>query len=197
MKDPAWNYVVMGIAKINADLVSVRGTDWQAGGAVLFTWKKREALKWKFGLYYNREFFGNYFMALLGIEWKVNKRLNIFGTLPAAMNIEYRLHPKWTAGLAYRSVNSSYRTKDNPGDMYVLEGHKIWADNQISAVINYYPFKNLTAYIGVGQTVFRYFQTYNSIHIKTSADPSLLPFKNQQFVYFGLAFRVRFDQEKN
>jgi hypothetical protein len=196
MHDPAWSYLFLLVPKINADLKTPIMSDMQLGGAALFIWNKKENLKFKFGMYYNREYYGNYFMPLLGIEWTVNKRLNIFGILPGGMNIEYRLNPKMTCGLAYRSYNPTFRTEDNPGDEYVREGHKFWADNQVSVLMTYYPFKNIALTAGIGQTVFRYFQNYSEINIKINSDPSLIPIEDQQFAYITAAYRIRFDQEK-
>jgi len=78
----------------------------------------------------------------------------------------------------------------------VREGHKFWADNQISALLTWYPVKTIALSAGIGQTVFRYFQNYNDINIKIYSDPSLIPIRDQQFAYITAAYRIRFDQEK-
>jgi hypothetical protein len=63
----------------------------QAGGAVLLTYKKHPDLKYKFGLFYNREFFGNFFVPLAGIDWKINNRLQLFGVLPGNLVLERKV----------------------------------------------------------------------------------------------------------
>jgi hypothetical protein len=58
---------------------------WQYGCYALATWSKSQDLKYKAGLYINQEFFGTFIVPLLGIDWKVNDRFQIFGTLPNSM----------------------------------------------------------------------------------------------------------------
>lgn len=193
LHNPKWDCLLLAVPKLNADFKDPLSTDLQMGGAVLFTWEKKENLKFKFGAYYNREFYGNYFMALLGIEWKVNDHINVYGVLPGSMNVEYRLNSKFYLTLAYRNANPTFRTTGNKGDSYVLDGHPFWGDAQVSTVLNYYPIKNITVYLGLGQTVFRHFEEYDKFKDKIIKDPALAPIRDQQFIYMGAAYRVRFD----
>jgi hypothetical protein len=62
LKNEAWRMLVMALPRINSDFEPNTSDDFQMGGLVLTTWKKSDSLKFHFGLYYNREFFGNYFM---------------------------------------------------------------------------------------------------------------------------------------
>jgi len=193
LNNPKWRCLLMAVPKINADFKSPLSSDLQMGGAVLFIWEPKPTLKFKFGGYYNREFYGNYYMTLLGIDWKVNDRLNIFGILPAGMNIEYKLHPKFRTTLSYRNANPSFRTTGNQGDSYVLDGDPDLGDSQLYLLLNYYPGKNIMLYAGFGQTLFRYFEEYDKFKEKTVIDPALAPMKDQQFLTIGASYRIRFD----
>jgi hypothetical protein len=106
-----WNITLLAIPKISdcSHGLSFLKDEFQMGGVILVTYKKRNNLKYKLGLYYNREFFGNYFMPLAGIDWKINDRIYLFGVLPGSMNVEYRICKGLYTGLAYKSNTASYR----------------------------------------------------------------------------------------
>ena len=55
---------------------------------------KNQYVSFKFGLYYNKEFFGNYFMPLIGLDWKIDAKNNLFGVLPGYMIFEHRVTSK-------------------------------------------------------------------------------------------------------
>ena len=63
----------------------------QLGGIFLENYIVNNHLKFKLGLYYNREAFGNFFMPLVGMDWKVNKRLSLYGTLPSNYRVEINI----------------------------------------------------------------------------------------------------------
>lgn len=67
------------LPKISSDFIEVDADDVQLGGVVLAKYAKNDHFKWKYGLYYNGELFGAFFVPLLGFyyrcEWlkKINK----------------------------------------------------------------------------------------------------------------------------
>src|ERR1019366_4420732 len=78
-----WNTVVMSLQKIASDFKDVIDKhDYQYGGIFLQTYIPNEKVKIKYGIYYNREFFGNLIVPLFGVDWKVSDRLYIYGVLP-------------------------------------------------------------------------------------------------------------------
>ena len=87
LKNPKWRTTLLVLPKINSDYKDISTDDMQMGGVAMFSYKKKDNLKYHFGLYYNREFFGDYFLPLLGIDWKINQRMNLFGDLPITMNL--------------------------------------------------------------------------------------------------------------
>jgi len=191
-----WNITILAMPKISEceNVLTFRNKDFQMGGAVLFTYKKRNSLKYKFGLYYNREFFGNYFMPLAGIDWKINDRMYLFGVLPGSMNYEYRICNWFYTGLAYKSNTASYRLNN---DRYILEGDKFWGHNMIRNFYQFYITKQLMLYGEIGYTGFRIFEEYNNQN-----DPEVTRFvfqKTKDHIFFdaGIAFRVRLDKDYN
>ena len=163
----------------------IDGNDFQFGGAVLNVFKKNENLKYKLGLYYNSEFFGAFFMPLLGLDWNVNSRLNIFGVLPGSMNLEYKFSPnKFHAGINFRAITSSFRINDNP---YLKIN-----DNQLKLFVDYYVTKNNVISIEAGHTIFRKFKTGIRLGGKnTDADLNV----SEGYLFkIAYAYRIRTDK---
>ena len=66
LKNPKWKFTGLIIPKIaGADLGAAFSDVFQIGAYSLFTVTESEKFRYKFGLYYNREFFGNFFVPQL------------------------------------------------------------------------------------------------------------------------------------
>jgi len=114
LKNPKVKFTGLLIPKIaGVDLGSPFSDVFQLGVYSLFTVTESEKFRYKFGLYYNRELFGNFFVPLVGIDWKVSDRLTIYGTLPNSMKFSYAVAPsRFNAGIAFRSMTRSFRGED-------------------------------------------------------------------------------------
>lgn len=115
LKNPKWKFTGLIIPKIaGADLGAGFSNVFQIGAYSLFTVTESEKFRYKFGLFYVREFFGNFFVPLAGIDWKVSDRFSIYGTLPQVLKASYSFVPsRLNAGLAFRSMTRSFRGEDN------------------------------------------------------------------------------------
>ncbi len=115
LKNLKWKFTGLIIPKIaGADLGAAFSNVFQIGVYSLFTVTESEKFRYKFGLYYNREFFGNFFVPLVGIDWKVSGRFSVYGTLPQSFKASYALVPsRVNAGLAFRSMVRTFRGEDN------------------------------------------------------------------------------------
>jgi hypothetical protein len=114
LKNPKVKFTGLIIPKIaGADMGASFSDVFQIGVYSLFTVTESEKFRYKFGLYYNREFFGNFFVPMVGVDWKVSNRFSIYGTLPNSMKFSYALHPKRiNGGLAFRTMARSFRGED-------------------------------------------------------------------------------------
>jgi len=114
LKNPKWKFTGLIIPKIaGADIGAAFSDVFQIGVYSLFTVTESEKFRYKFGLYYNREFFGNFFVPLVGIDWKVTDRFSVFGTLPQSFKASYAIVPsRVNAGIAFRSMTRSFRGED-------------------------------------------------------------------------------------
>lgn len=193
-----WNvgkssFMFLALPKICSDFVDVKTSHIQMGAVGLFAFQKRENLKIKAGLYYNREFFGNLFIPLLGMEWKPNDRLNIYGLLPNSVNIEYKVSSKIYAGCSFNSVKSSYRISGEE-DYYVREGDRFFGHWQSKAFVNMQAAKNVVLFAEMGRTHGRAFEYYKngSENLQTPlANNTFMLADDGLFANIGMAYRVR------
>lgn len=114
MKNPKVKFSGLIVPRIAAaDLGASFSDIFQIGVFSLFTVTESEKFRYKFGLYYNRDFFGNFFVPLVGIDWKASERFSLYGTLPNSLKASYALVPsRLNAGLAFRSLTRSFRGED-------------------------------------------------------------------------------------
>src|ERR1017187_3422980 len=73
-KNKKWKVLGLAMPKLSSDFKNkISSYDMQLGGYGLVTYTKSEKLKFKLGLFYNREFFNNFFfIPLAGIDWRVS-----------------------------------------------------------------------------------------------------------------------------
>ncbi|MEP7263622.1 MAG: hypothetical protein ABI772_03950 [Bacteroidota bacterium] len=126
----------------------------QYGGAVIYSYKIKNRLKLKGGLYYNKEFFGNYFLPLAGFEWKATNRLYIFGLLPNNLFLDFRIGSFMHTGFVFKGITASYRLNEiYPADYFSME------EGQLKYFTDFYITKNIVLNLEVGQTVSRKYGT--------------------------------------
>ena len=145
------------ILRSNAEKISLPGS-FQVGGFVVLNYKINPKLTLKGGLYYNREAFGNFFMPIAGLEYKIDSSFQIWGALPGSLFIEKRLKKRWYAGVTFKAVNNSYQ---------LFNGRYIqFNDNQLSLFSDFYFTKNLVLNLEAGHSLFRRIRLGNSGKIK-------------------------------
>jgi len=187
-----WNLLSSFIVRRNKEAEEDVEDDWQYGGALLATWKENQFVSLKLGMYYNKEFFGNFFIPLLGIDWKIDQKNNLFGVLPGSMIFEHKVTEKFYYGSAFRALTNSYRLQNfDPcfgGDCTEKKYLRI-DDNQLGIFGDFYLAKRMVLNGEAGYTIlrrYRYGVKGKNGHIQTD-------YKNDNF-YFraSLAYRLRF-----
>jgi hypothetical protein len=147
---PKWQLQLSAIPRWMGEPNNQFSDGFQMGGAFLFTRKVRPGLKYQFGLYYNKELFGNFFMPLLGIDWKINNRMNLFGILPGYLTFEHKLNKTFYWGAAFRTFTSSYLLQNNGPKNYLRV-----QDNQLGLYLDAYLTKKVVLNAELGHTVLR------------------------------------------
>ena len=184
-KNKKWKTAFVFIPCMMSDKESAfKYNSYQYGGAVLIIYKKMPALKYKFGVYYNSEFFGPFILPLLGIDWNVDKRLNIFGVLPGSMNVEYKLYPaKLHAGISFKSITNSCRLSEK---RFIRIN-----DNHFKLFADIYLQKKHVITLEAGHSVLRKYQ--NGIRINGENDVVDFDVPDGFLFKVGYSFRIRTD----
>lgn len=185
-KNKSWKTAFAFIPRISSDFKNVSSNDYQLGGAVVATYQKKENLSYKFGAYYNSEYFGFFMLPLFGMEWEINDRLNISGILPAHVNLEYKSGKQIYTGVDLQFITNSFRLYN---DYY----YRI-DDNHLKLYADFYLTKNLVLTAEAGHSVLRkYTLGIRNEEMKSSTD---LEYEDG-FVFGGrVGWRIRFDKKR-
>lgn len=185
-KNQKWKYIGIGIPKINSDFKDDLSHDFQFGGIGLVSHVFNPNLELKVGLYYNREFFGNFFLPLLGVDCKVSDRFRMYGTLPSNFRAEFKLSNKWNTGLGFRAFTRSFRLSQNLNNDFVRI-----RENQIKLYIEGLILKNVALTLDVYQSIGYRILQMDNVNPKTEV-PNFVysPFKDNIGFTVGVAYRI-------
>lgn len=186
--NPLWTATIMAIPRWNGAEHFNFKDRFQMGGAVLLAKKRHENLTYKFGVYYNREFFGHFVMPLLGIDWRPSPKLRVFGVLPGNAVIEKKVSKAFYYGLSFRATTTSYRFASPLANMPSFIRID---DNTVQAFADLYLTKNIVLNAEGGHSLFRRFRVGHQ-------DASEKYFIKEKFndgplARISLLYRMRFD----
>lgn len=105
--------------RLNSDFSSDVWNDYQFGFISNLSIKKHDSLTYKVGLYYNAELSGPLFVPLFGVNWKVNDKLQVYGSLPRDATVQYRVNKRIGFGASFRGEIASYKLHNEDRDTYV------------------------------------------------------------------------------
>jgi hypothetical protein len=184
-----WSISLAVIVRSNGHYVSPLQNKLQIGGLLLNSFKKSNNLTWKIGVYYNKEFFGNFMMPLAGIDWKIDRKNSLFGVLPGSMIFEHRVTNKLYYGASFKAITNSYMSgyiNNGAMPMYIRID-----DNQLSLFTDYYFAKNTTLSLEAGHSFFRRIRLgrygFKQNYFLTEK------MNDNLFVKLGLNYRIRFN----
>jgi hypothetical protein len=141
-----WTILTTAIFRMNDANINFQGeTQW--GGYILASWQRTQSLNYKLGLYINSEFFGLFVIPLIGLDWKINDRFNLFGVLPASLTLEYKLSKHFFSGTVFRTFTNSYHDVAN---QYMRVD-----ENQLGLFLDYYYGKSWLFNIEAGHSILR------------------------------------------
>jgi hypothetical protein len=143
----SWTLLTTGIIRMNDVDINKNGK-WQFGGALLAAnYRKEKNLTYKIGLYVNAEFFGLFIIPLLGIDWRINEKTNLFGVLPASLTLERKLNNHFYSGATFRTFTNSYH--DSAQTYFRID------ENQLGLFVDYYINKHIVLNLEAGHSLFR------------------------------------------
>jgi hypothetical protein len=185
-----WRVVGAGILRYHW-LGDLRRSAVQPGGAVLLARAFSERLTMRIGMYANHEAFGWFLMPLLGIDWRINERMNLYGTLPGALTLERRSRPWLHWGASFRAYTTSFGERD--GDFRRIN------ENPVGLYADWYAVGKLVLRAETGWCFFRRYWggSGDPLHANASsrargyADHGL---PDAPYVRVALAYRLRLDR---
>ncbi|MBI1342672.1 MAG: hypothetical protein GC171_07060 [Terrimonas sp.] len=182
-----WTVLFAAIPRWNGYGNKWVNNSFQMGAAFLASYKKNKRLQYKLGVYINNEFSGVFIMPLLGIDWQIDGRNNLFGVLPGNLVFEHFMNPHWYWGASFRAITNTYQSGlINPGPMHSFCRID---ENQLSLYTDIYMGKNIVLNAEAGHSVFRRFRmgiedADQKYYEKAKVNDGLL-FK------IGMAYRLR------
>ena len=177
LNNPDWTILSTVIIRKNGYKKSMND-NWQIGGAFIANFKANENLRYKFGVYVNKEFFGLFVIPLLGVDWEISKKTSLFGVLPGSLNLEHKVTKNIYAGASFRAITSSYRLDT---------GYWRVNENRLGAFIDFYLDKKLVLNVEAGHSLLRKIKTGVKDKYKTDWNVD-----DNAYLRIGLAYRLRF-----
>ena len=152
-----WSATAVLLPKIASDYKSISGKDIQFGAIGIMKYKKSDNKNFKFGLYYNSELFGPFFVPMIGMYYlSPNKKFETNIMLPLQADVNYKLIPFINFGLNFNGQIRSYHLTDvTPSfkSTYIAR-----STNELYAYLKFNATNNISITIKVGQSIGR---TYN------------------------------------
>ena len=184
-----WKSVLMGIPKVASDFQSSIGNqDFQYGMLFTQNYRWNSNLQIKAGLYYNKEAFGNFFVPLVGVDWKASDRWQLFGLLPTNYKIEYAIaKKKWYTGVNFKAFTRSFQLSQEQNKDYIRFDEVV-----LKGFIEYYYNDNMMMYAEIGQSLGTSVLQYKGDSQDLSySNPNYIPIGNYVPFSIGLAYRIR------
>ena len=98
--------------RLMSDLENIDGKNFQFGGLFMYEKKFRETLSMSFGLMYNQELFGPYFVPLINLNWQPSEKWRIAGLLPIYAKISYIVNENFNFGISHFGLITTYALND-------------------------------------------------------------------------------------
>lgn len=198
-----WSATAVLLPKIASDYKSISGKDIQFGAIGIMKYKKSDNKNFKFGLYYNSELFGPFFVPMIGMYYlSPNKKFETNIMLPLQADVNYKLIPFINFGLNFNGQIRSYHLTDvTPSfkSTYIAR-----STNELYAYLKFNTTKNISITIKVGQSIGRTYNVFDEGDKVTFGLPAtFIGGKRQQLntnFSYGMIFQAtllyRFNLEK-
>lgn len=189
-----WYSLFQVTGSIAGNLENGASQSYSGGGLLVLGYQADENIQYKFGLYGAREFFGPFFVPILGIDWKIRPDLRLYGNLPITLNLNYILADKVWTGFGFIGNVASYSVQGN-GNTYLEQ-----LSNQVYLYTDLYITQNLVFETRLGYIIGRdyfLFDRADRLGTRVSAFefndnriPITADFKDSPFVEFRIIFRL-------
>lgn len=158
---PRLSVTAVLLPKLAKDISAIDAKDFQLGAITIFKFKKTADLHFKYGLYFNAELFGPFFVPLLGLYYRSpNQKLEANLLLPLQADVSYRLVKPLSIGANFNGQIRTYHFSQLlPGhpDTYLAR-----ATNELFAYVKYDLAKGLSLYARAGMSIGRTYKVFDT-----------------------------------
>ncbi len=156
-----WTGTYILLPSVASDFESISKEDFQIGLLTLFTFTKKENLKYKIGFYTNTEKYGPLFVPLFGLYYmSPNKKFESTLLLPGQADFNYQLAKKTALGINFDGMTSSYNLRESiytPKGQYVVR-----SSNELYTYLQFQIGKSLVAKTKLGYSISRTYKVFNN-----------------------------------
>lgn len=169
----------MLLPKIASNFGQINNKDFQIGGIAIFKYKLRDNLNFKYGLYYNSERFGPFFVPMLGLYYmSKNNKFEMNVMLPLQADFNYKIIKLLNVGVNFNGQVRSYHVSNiSPG---LSSAYVSRATNEVFGYLKFNFGKNFVCQTKVGQSFGRRYRVYNDNDKMDFAMPPLLVNNNRK-----------------
>lgn len=155
-----WSGTMILLPKVASDYKNLSSNDFQIGAIGILKYKKSNNLNYKFGLYYNSELFGPFFVPMVGMYYvSANKKFETNIMVPLQADANYKLHPYVSIGCNFNGQIRSYHLTDiSPAyhSTYIAR-----STNEFYGYLKFNVTKNLSIQTKIGASVGRSYRVYD------------------------------------
>jgi len=167
-----WSGTAVLLPKVASNHLNIGNKDFQLGAVAIMKYQKSKTLNYKFGLYYNSELFGPFFVPMAGLYYlSPNGRFEGNLMLPLQADANYKLYRRLSIGCNFNGQIRSYHlTNAAPGfgDTYLAR-----ATNEFYVYLKLPVSKNFIVQTKLGQSVGRSYRVYSTDDKVTFGLPAL------------------------
>ncbi len=156
-----WSATFMAFPKMASDKITFSRENLQLAFLSLFTNKKRDDLKYKYGFYANTEKFGLLVVPIFGIYYvSPNKKFEANLNLPIIADINYRLRNKLWLGMKFDGLGTTYNLNEqnfSPNGAYVSK-----VSNELVSYLRFQLSKSIYINTKAGYAIRRNYEVYDT-----------------------------------
>ena len=144
--------------------------DFQIGAVALFKYKKKANLHYKYGLYYNSERFGPFFVPMFGLYYlSQNNKFEANIMLPLQVDLNYKILPLLNIGFNFNGQGRTYHLSNISPD--IKSSYVAKSTNELYAYLKFNIGKSFSLQTKIGQSFARKYRVYDDNDKVTFALP--------------------------
>lgn len=155
-----WTATFIALPKIAADEIKLTKENFQLGFLSLFTHKKHDKLKYKYGLYVNTEKYGLMVVPILGLYYLgPNDKFEADLNLPYLVDINYKMNTTMWLGMKFDGLGTTFNLNDqnySANGAYVAK-----TSNELISYLRFQLSKSLYVDTKVGYAISRNYKVFD------------------------------------